>query len=319
MKNKIFFGSAIVAFCSLAFYMTNVNRIKNTKLEVYGEKSEQVVKKNTAKKSSTKSSAKSQKSVEKKQTLDVVVAQNSNQKISQAIKASLKDQKQAYQVSYLDLDKSSNFAQVTNTSQNSLRADNVLKLYLLLAYENAIKSKKLVASQSYQIKSSDQVGKKDPMLQTGIQYSYTYIRNMMINHDSDVAANILLKKLGKKAVNQVTNKFGAKNTKIDGKFGTNKVGYTSANDLVKVIKALYQGKVLGIMHDTKVIGYLASSQNKGLASKISGTSYKLGGSHGSVALVEVNGKNYVMACLNEKNNFNYAALGKAINIAAHKK
>lgn len=322
MKNKIFFGSALVAFCSLAFYMTNINRIKTTKIEVYQGNTEKVAKKKQSAKSSVKSSApkKSEKKVTKKKiTSEVTIATGSNKKITQAIEKIIGKQKEAYQVSFLDLDKSGNFARVTNTSQSSLKAENSLKFYILLAYENAVKSKKIVGSQSYKIKSSDQLSEKDKMLQTGLQYSYAYIRNMMVNHDSDMAANILLKKIGRSQVNKIIRKFGATNTEITGKFGTKNVGKTSATDMTKVMKALYQGKVLGIMHDTKIIGYMTSSKNKGLTEKISGTSYKISGSNGSVALVEVNGKNYAVACINEKNGFDYGTLGKAINTAVHKK
>ena len=323
MKNKIFFGSALVAFCSLAFYMTNINRIKTTKIEIYHGNTTKVAKKKQSEKSSAqKSSApkKSKKKVTKKKKVsEVKVAAGSNKKITQAIEKSLGKQKEAYQVSFLDLDKSSDFAIVTNTNQSSLNVKNSLKFYILLAYESAVKSKKLVGSRSYKIKSSDQLSTKDKMLQTGLQYSYSYLRNMMVNHDSDVAANILLKKIGRSQVNKVAQKFGATNTEITGKFGTKEVGHTSASDMTKVIKTLYQGKVLGIMHDTKIIGYMTSSKNKGLTEKISGTSYKISGSNGSVALVEVNGKNYAVACINEKNGFDYGALGKAINTAAHKK
>lgn len=322
MKNKIFFGSALVAFCSLAFYMTNINRIKTTKIEIYHGNTTKVNKKKQGEKSSVKSSApkKSKKKVaEKKSTSEVMVAAGSTKKIIQAVEKSIGKQKEAYQVSFVDLDKSGNFARVTNTNQSSLKAKNSLKFYLLLAYENAVKSKKIISNRSYKIKSSDQLSKEDKMLKTGLQYSYVYIRNMMINHDSDMAANILLKKIGRSQVNKVAKKFGATNTKITGKFGTDNVGETSASDMTTVIKALYQGKVLGIMHDTKVIGYMTDSQNKGLTEKIKGTVYKVSGSNGSVALVEVNGKNYAVACINEKSGFDYGALGKAIDIAAHKK
>ncbi|MBD5430689.1 serine hydrolase [Lactobacillus sp.] len=324
MKNKIFFGSALVAFCSLAFYMTNINRIKTTKIEVYNGNTTKVTKKSQIVKSSQKQqstvSKKSEDKVTKSETTSKVkVAKGSNKKIIQAIEKSIGNQKEAYQVSFIDLDKSNNFASVTNTSQTSLKAKNSLKFYILLAYENAVKTKKIVANHAYKIKATDQLSTKDKMLQTGLQYSYAYIRTVMVSQDSDVAANILLNKIGYKQVNAVAKKFGATDTEITGKFGSGDVGKTSASDMTKVIKTLYQGKVLGIMHDTKIIGYMTGSKNKGLTEKISGTSYRISGSNGSVALVEVNGKNYAVACLNEKDNFDYGSLGKKINTAAHQK
>ncbi|MBP2058048.1 beta-lactamase class A [Lactobacillus colini] len=322
MKNKIFFGSALVAFCSLAFYMTNINRIKMTKIEVYNGNTTKVTQHKQSKKSVNKAPAPKKsvkKTVKKKTTSKLTIASGSNKKIVKDIKKQLADQDENYQVSFLDLDKPNDFARVANNNKASLQAKSSLKFYLLLAYENAVKSKKIIANYSYKIKSSDQLKSKDKMLQTGLQYSYTYIRDMMINQDSDVAANILLNKIGRKQVNKVAKKFGATNTEITGKFGSKNIGQTSAYDMTKVMKSLYQGKVLGVMHDTRIIGYLIGSKNKKLTAKISGRSYSISGPSGGVALVEVNGKNYALACINEKADFNYESLGEAVNSAVHKR
>lgn len=319
MKNKVFFISALVAFCSLAFYLVNVNRLKKQEVQIYQGQSAKTIK-SSRQSSSMSSSSVESKVVHKKSekpTTNIKIAEGSIQKIAQEIKNSLGNQSQPYQVSYVDLD-TGKYARVTNTSQRSLPLKDSLRFYILLAYQSAVKNNKLHSARSYKIKKSDQVGKTDPMLKTGINYSYAYIRDMMMRHNSEVATKILIDKIGLHNINMVAKKFGAENTTVE-KVDNSLSGSSSAEDFTTVIKNLYQGKVLGVTHDTQIIGYMLNDANKGLSTQISGTSYKVSGSLGSIALVETRGKNYVMAAINEKEGFNFSTLGKNINTVVHKK
>lgn len=323
MKNKVFFISALVAVCSLSFYLVNVNHLKKQEVQVYQGQSTKMVKK-SSQKSSTQSSqtrlvqsSKSADQSSKSSANDVKISKGSTQKIAQEIKQNLGNQSQPYQVSYIDLD-TGKYAQVTNTSQKTLPLKESLRFYILLAYQSAVKHNKLHSASFYKIKKSDQVGKTDSMLKSGINYSYAYIRDMMMRHDSAMATKILIDKIGLHNINAVAKKFGAENTTVE-KEDNKLTGSSSAEDFTTVIKNLYQGKVLGVSHDTQIIGYMLNDTNKGLSTQINGTSYKVSGSLGSVALVETKGKNYVMAAINEKEGFNFSSLGKDINKAVHKK
>ncbi|QNQ82722.1 serine hydrolase [Lactobacillus sp. PV037] len=321
MKNKVFFISALVAFCSLAFYLVSINHLNKQEVQVYQGQSTKIVKKSSqsSQTSSGTSSTQTSKKVAKKTSssaTNVKIAKGSTQKIAQEIKKTLANQSQPYQVSYVDLN-TGKYAQVTNTNQTALPLKSSLRFYVLLAYQSAVKNNKLHSASSYKIKKSDQVGKTDPMLKTGINYSYAYIRDMMVRHDSTTAAMILVNKLGLHNINAVAKKFGAENTTVE-KVDNKLEGSSSAADFTTVIKNLYQGKVLGVTHDTQIIGYMFNDTNKGLSSQISGTSYKMSGSFGSVALVETRGKNYVMAVINEKEGYNFGDLGKSINQVVHK-
>lgn len=321
MKNKVFFISALVAFCSLAFYLVNVNHLKKQEVQIYQGQSTKTIK-SSSRQSSARSSLSSVKSKvvrkkSKKATTNIKIAEGSTQKIAQEIKNSLGNQSQPYQVSYVDLD-TGKYARVTNTNQQSLPLKDSLRFYILLAYQSAVKNNKLHSSRLYKIKKSDQVGKTDSMLRTGINYSYAYIRDMMIRHNSATATKILVDKLELHNINAVAKKFGAENTTVE-KVDNKLAGSSSAEDFTTVIKNLYQGKVLGVTHDTQIIGYMLNDANKGLSTQISGTSYAISGSLGSVALVETRGKNYVIAAVNEKEGYNFGTLGKNINQVVHKR
>lgn len=301
MKNKIFLGAALASFCALSFYLTSINNMENATLEIYGNKKAKL---SSEKKFSNKESENTTG------VSDLLIAKKSNSQLAKKINEVLATPTASVQVNAQDLNNHATFAKVYNNQQPQ-EVNNTMKLFVLLAYEKGLHDKSF-SNKPIKVKSGDLTG-NDPLLKAGMSYSTAYLKDLMIRQNNANAANILVDSIGKNKINEVARTFGTKNTTIDGKFGSNKVGKTTAEDLATVLQNLYQGKVLNSNIDNQILASLASFPNKGLANNINGTVYRISDSRSSVALVQTSGKTYVMSAVTSEDGLDFAKLGSEIN------
>ncbi len=307
MENKIFLGAILSSFCALAFYMTSINHMKTQTLEIYGNSTAKVAQKSKMKEGSKQTRLTNGES----EIGEAAISKNSNKKLAKAIVKASSNVQGNYQISVKDLNSTKVFADLTNTSQDSLNAGSVLKLYVLLAYYKAVQDKSLNSANPYKVKSSDLNG-GDKVLKADMAYSYTYLLDLMMRQQNNNAANIILNKIGKDKVNETAKAFGASKTEITENFGKDFAGKTSSNDLVTTMQKLYQGKVLGTDIDNQILGQLANFPEKGLAKNINGVVYKIADKKQGAALIQKNGKTYAMAMVSEE-DADLAKIGDAIN------
>lgn len=307
MKNKIFLGAILSSFCALAFYMTSINHMKTKTLEIYGNSTAKI-----AQKSKMQEGSKSRNSNSRESEIgEAALSKHSNKSLAKAIVKVSSSAQGSYQLSVKDLNNPKIFVDLTNTSQDSLNAGNVLKLFVLLAYYKAVQDKKLNSSTPYKVKSSDLNG-GDKVLKADMAYAYPYLLDSMMRQKNNNAANIILNKVGKDKVNQVAKEYGAKNTEITDNFGKDFVGKTTSSDLITTLQKLYQGKVLGTTIDNQILGQLANYPEKGLAKNINGVVYRVADKKQGAALIQKNGKTYAMAMVSE-GDIDLAKVGDAIN------
>lgn len=300
MKNKVLLGSIFVAFCSLFLYLTNTARVENTELRIKESNSSKINShKNSNFKSSTESSDISPDSLKK--------ADSSNASLANTIIQNIDNATSPIQVATQNLGDEEQSANIKNIDQPQ-DVNSVLKLFVLIAYEKENK-----ASQNFKVNSED-VQPNDSALQAGVEYSGSFLKNLMMHQNNNDAANVLLHAIGKEKVNEVAKNIGASETEITGKFGEDKVGKTTADDLELVLKKLYQGKIKNTNEDNQVLDQLKNYPEKGLASQVSGTVYRISDKYASVALVKSeNGKTYIMSSVSGKEGFNFEKVGTAIN------
>lgn len=307
MKNKIFLGAILSSFCALAFYMTSINHMKTQTLEIYGNSTAKVAQKSKMKEGTKQTRITSGES----EIGEAAISKNSNKSLAKAIVKASSNVQGSYQVSVKDLNNPKIFADLTNTSQDSLNAGNVLKLFVLLAYYKSVQDKSLNSATPYKVKASDLNG-GDKVLKADMAYSYTYLLDLMMRQQNNNAANIILNKIGKEKVNQTAKAFGAKNTEITENFGKDFVGKTSSSDLVKTMQDLYQGKILGTNIDNQILGQLANFPEKGLAKNINGVVYRIADKKQGAAIIQEGGKNYGMAMISEE-DADLAKVGESVN------
>lgn len=148
---------------------------------------------------------------------EAAISKNSNKSLAKAIVKASSNVQGNYQISVKDLNSTKIFTDLTNTSQDTLNAGNVLKLYVLLAYYKAVQDKSLNSATPYKVKASDLNG-GDKVLKADMAYSYTYLLDLMIRQQNNNAANIILNKIGKDKVNKTAKTFGASKTEITENF-----------------------------------------------------------------------------------------------------
>lgn len=306
MKHNIFLGAALASFCALTFYITSTNHMQNKTLKVYGNGeapySEQ-------KKFSNKENKPENSNDES--DLSLTTTKKSNSSLAKVISKQLNNPAQAIQVSSRDLRSDDVFANVQNSAQ-PINVSNTMKLFLLIAYEKQVANRRLAGSQTYTVKAGDIKG-SDALLSPNMGYSYTYLVQLMMNKNDNNAANIVLNKIGKDNVNKIIKAAGMKNTHLANNFHSEVVGTTTAQDLALIMQKLYQGKVINSASDNKVLSNLLNFPDRGIASSVTGTIYKISDRYSSAALVQNAGKTYVMTCVSHGTGFDFGNLGKQIN------
>ena len=127
MKNKIFLGAILSSFCALAFYMTSINHMKTQTLEIYGNSTAKVAQKSKMKEGSKQTRLTNGES----EIGEAAISKNSNKSLAKAIVKASSNVQGNYQISVKDLNSTKVFTDLTNTSQDTLNAGNVLKLYVV--------------------------------------------------------------------------------------------------------------------------------------------------------------------------------------------
>ena len=303
MKNKVLLGSLISALIAFMLYSANLKRVENSSLKIVGEKQEQVVR-----------NKKGQKSVREPKVANVEypnhikIASGSEKKWAESI-AQVMGKEQSYQVCVQDLT-NNKFARVSNTTQHH-GVNSISRLFLLIAMTYQEQHGKSIANKAIKIKKADRV-KGEKLLQKGIAYNATYLKQLMMQGDQ-TAANALLRTVKPKKVNAVIKKTGVKDTAIKNKFSKSPVALTTANDLNKIMVSLYHDQILSRQYSNQVLGTLNAAKIKPkIVRDHKGLIYAIGDSKANVALVQSNGNAYCVSVWSS-NDHNFAKLGKVVD------
>ena len=303
MKNKVLLGSLISALIAFMLYSANLKRVENSSLKIVGEKQEQVVR-----------NKKGQKTVREPKVATVEypnhikIASGSEKKWAESI-AQVMGKEQSYQVCVQDLT-NNKFARVSNTTQHH-GVNSISRLFLLIAMTYQEQHGKSIANKAIKIKKADRV-KGEKLLQKGIAYNATYLKQLMMQGDQ-TASNALLRTVNSKKVNAVIKKTGVKDTVIKNKYSKSPAALTTANDLNKVMVSLYHDQILSRQYSNQVLGALNSSRTKPkIIRNTKGLIYAIGDSKANVALVQSNGNAYCVSVWSN-NDQDFVKLGKAVN------
>lgn len=231
-------------------------------------------------------------------------SKGSDKQLVKAIKKAM-GQDVSYQVAAYDLNKSSHFAEVTNTKSGQ-DSQKIFYLYLLIALYAQEKSGKIGASTTIKVTKADKAG-TSTAIAVGISYGPSYLREQMLKGNK-TAANALLRTIGTKQVNKILKQLGASQTKLTGTFSKSVVGKTTASDLAKIMVSIYQGKLVGSYNQQILTSMTGKTK---LASKAKGTIYQYADGSLEVALISNNGHNYVVSAWSNKTD-DFASLGQAV-------
>ncbi|GHV97949.1 serine hydrolase [Lactobacillus nasalidis] len=298
MRNNIVVGALIASLLAFVVYTSTNKDAETRQVTVVQVKKQGTVKKQVS------SSDKEPNVNSIEYDNQVKSSKGSNKKLAKAIKKAM-GQDVSYQVAAYDLTKTSRFAVVRNTT-SSQNSDKIFYLYLLIALYAQEKAGKIGSSTTIKITSADKSGSSSAIA-VGISYGPSYLREQMLKGNK-TAANALLRTIGAKQVDAVVKKMGASQTKVTGTFSKSVVGKTTAQDLAKVMVALYQGKVVGSYNQQVLTAMTGTTK---LASKAKGTIYQYADGNLEVALISNSGHTYVVSAWSSKTD-DFASLGQAV-------
>lgn len=303
MKNKVLIGSLITALIAFMLYSVNLKKVENSSLKIVGQGQEQVVKNKKG-----KNSVREPKVATMEYPNHIKIASGSEQKWAEKI-VQVMGKDQSYQVCVQDLN-NNKFARVSNTSQRH-GVNTISRLFLLIALTYQEQHEQATANKAVKIKKADHV-KGEKVLQKGIAYNATYLKQLMMQGDK-TAANALLRKVKPAKVNSIIRRTGAEDTAIKGKLSAKPAAYTTANDLNKIMVSLYHDQILSRQYSNQVLGALNASKIKPRIIRNSkGLIYAIGDSKANVALVQSNGNAYCVSVWSN-NDHDFVKLGKAVN------
>ena len=303
MKNKVLIGSLITALIAFMLYSVNLKKVENSSLKIVGQGQEQVVKNKKG-----KNSVREPKVATMEYPNHIKIASGSEKKWAEKI-VQVMGKDQSYQVCVQDLN-NNKFVRVSNTSQRH-GVNTISRLFLLIALTYQEQQGKLNINKAVKIKKADHV-KGEKVLQKGIAYNATYLKQLMMQGDK-TAANALLRKVKPAKVNSIIRRTGAEDTAIKGKLSAKPAAYTTANDLNKIMVSLYHDQILSRQYSNQVLGALNANKTKPRIIRNSkGLIYAIGDSKANVALVQSNGNAYCVSVWSN-NDHDFVKLGKAVN------
>ncbi len=303
MKNKVLIGSLITALIAFMLYSVNLKKVENSSLKIVGQGQEQIVKNKKG-----KNSVREPKVATVEYPNHIKIASGSEQKWAEKI-VQVMGKDQSYQVCVQDLN-NNKYARVSNTSQRH-GVNTISRLFLLIALTYQEQHGKSVSRKAIKIKKADHV-KGEKILQKGIAYNATYLKQLMMQGDK-TAANALLRKVKPAKVNSIIRRTGAEDTAIKGKLSAKPAAYTTANDLNKIMVSLYHDQILSRQYSNQVLGALNANKTKPRIIRNSkGLIYAIGDSKANVALVQSNGNAYCVSVWSN-NDHDFVKLGKAVN------
>ena len=303
MKNKVLIGSLITALIAFILYSVNLKKVENSSLKIVGQGQEQVVKNKKG-----KNSVREPKVATVEYPNHIKIASGSEKKWAEKI-VQVMGKDQSYQVCVQDLN-NNKFARVSNTSQRH-GVNTISRLFLLVALTYQEQQGKLNINKAVKIKKADHV-KGEKVLQKGIAYNATYLKQLMMQGDK-TAANALLRVVKPAKVNSIIRRTGAEDTAIKGKLSAKPAAYTTANDLNKIMVSLYHDQILSRQYSNQVLGALNTNKTKPrIISNSKGLIYAIGDSKANVALVQSNGNAYCVSVWSN-NDHDFVKLGKAVN------
>ena len=303
MKNKVLIGSLITALIAFMLYSVNLKKVENSSLKIVGQGQEQVVKNKKG-----KNSVREPKVATVEYPNHIKIASGSEKKWAEKI-VQVMGKDQSYQVCVQDLN-NNKFARVSNTSQRH-GVNTISRLFLLIALTYQEQHGQATANKAVKIKKADHV-KGEKVLQKGIAYNATYLKQLMMQGDK-TAANALLRTVKPAKVNSIIRRTGAEDTAIKGKLSAKPAAYTTANDLNKIMVSLYHDQILSRQYSNQVLGALNANKTKPRIIRNSkGLIYAIGDSKANVALVQSNGNAYCVSVWSN-NDHDFVKLGKAVN------
>lgn len=145
-------------------------------------------------------------------------------------------------------------------------AASMIKLLVLATFLDQVDQGVLSLDDTYTLKQSDIVGGTGSLQAkgAGTQVTLREAAKLMISESDNVAANILIDKMGKKAINAEADELGLAGTQLNRRMmqENGSQNYMTADDAAIILKRIYQGKLGNKELSTFALDALKSQTDK---------------------------------------------------------
>jgi beta-lactamase class A len=202
-------------------------------------------------------------------------------------------------------------------------AASMIKLLVLATALDQADQGKLSLDDTYTLKSKDLVGGTGSLQARGAGATVTLreAAKLMISESDNVAANIFIDKLGKKAINAEATKLGLSGTQLDRRMmqENGSQNYMTADDAAIILKRIYDGKLGNEELSSFALDALKAQTDKtGFAQGLSGATFAHKTGQLSDPAVQNDGgivlddDPYILVAFTEGSNTNGAALMQSL-------
>lgn len=149
-------------------------------------------------------------------------------------------------------------------ADRQVRSASMIKLVILAEYLREVDAGALVGEEAYTLRASDIVGGTGSLQGRGAGYTCTFdeLAGLMISQSDNVAANVLIDRLGMDAINAEASALGLTSTRLERKMmdtaaiASGLDNYTSARDIARVLVLVGQGELVSPDASAKALGWL---------------------------------------------------------------
>lgn len=150
------------------------------------------------------------------------------------------------------------------------RSASMIKLVILAEYLREVDAGTLSGGESYTLKASDIVGGTGSLQGKGAGYSTTLddLARLMICESDNVAANVLIDRMGMDAVNAEASSLGLTSTVLERKMmdssamAAGRDNYTSARDVARVLELIGTGGLVSREASARALGWLEQQSDR---------------------------------------------------------
>lgn len=149
-------------------------------------------------------------------------------------------------------------------ADRKVRSASLIKLVILAEYLREVEAGTLSGSEAYTLRASDIVGGTGSLQGRGAGFGTTLdaLAGLMISESDNVAANVLIDRMGMSAINAEAASLGLSSTSLGRKMmdsaaiAAGQDNYTSARDVARVLALIGEGRLVSQEASAKALAWL---------------------------------------------------------------
>lgn len=155
-------------------------------------------------------------------------------------------------------------------ADRSMRSASMIKLAILAEYLREVDAGLLSGDEAYRLQASDIVGGTGSLQGSGAGSVVTLddLARLMVCQSDNVAANVLIDRMGMDAINEEASTLGLSSTRLERKMmdtdamAAGRDNYTSARDVARVLALIGRGELVSGEASARALEWLEQQQDR---------------------------------------------------------